>query len=328
MAAQTDLRVWAFACRRCPAEPLDHREPAVDRTLSTDAGLLSRRRYSPLSGSSTVAFFTVLPSDCSSASLAAAKNNNNPFTAVNATLAAEAARSAAMRARLQAVQPLLQTLLAEPPPSLTVPGMDTAAPVLWVGTALQMCYALPPSQSVNPKALVLYDGVGWWGSWYENVLGAGAAPLPAAARACVAFSLPATLPAGTYTIGLQDSASGSVLTTTTFSAASGTVYYSDVALGATAVTLSVSWSVDAAHASAQDLVQVLNPAGAVFFWFYTGCQCQTRPGSGAVAAPAGTVSFDIVLADAMQGAYTPVLFPAGKPAITGTDWIPWASIGL
>ena len=319
----------ALACRRCPADPLDRREPAVDRAVS-DAGPLSRRRYSPLSGGSTVAHFTVLPPDCSPASLAAARNNNSPLAAVNATLAAEAARSAAMRARLQAVQPLLQTLLAEPPASLTVTGINTADPVLWVGTTLQMCYVLPPSQSVDPKALVLYDGVGWWGSWYDNVLGAGAAPLPAAAQACVAFSMPATLPPGTYTIGLQDSASGNVLTTTTFSAGSGTVYYSDIALGATAVTLSVTWSVDAAHVSAQDLVQVLNPAGAVFFWFYTSCQCQTRPGSGAVAAPTGTVPFDIALAGAVRGPYTPALFPGGgsMPAMTGTDWIPWASIGL
>ena len=288
------------------------------------------RRYYPLSASNTVAYFTVLPSGCSTASLAAAAAANSPFATVNATLAAESAQSAAMKARLQAVQPLLQTLLAEPPASLTVTGINTADPVLWVGTTLQMCYVLPPSQSVDPKALVLYDGVGWWGSWYDNVLGAGTAPLPAAAQACVAFSMPATLPPGTYTIGLQDSTSGNVLTTTTFSAGSGTVYYSDIALGATAVTLSVTWSVDAAHVSAQDLVQVLNPAGAVFFWFYTSCQCQTKPGSGAVTAPTGTVSFNIVLAGAVKGAYTPVLFPGGgsMPALTGTDWIPWASIGL
>ena len=49
-------------------------------------------------------------------------------------------------------------------------------------------------------------------------------------------------------------------------------------------------------------MQVLNPAGAVFFWFYTSCQCQTRPGSGAAAAPTGTVSFNIVLAGTVKGA--------------------------
>ena len=117
----------------------------------------------------------MLPAGSSAASLAAAAAKNSPLSPLNAALAAAAAQSAAMRARLDAVQPLLQTLQAEPAPSLTVPGMSTTAPVLWAGTPLRMCYVLPPSESVGPKALVLYGGAGWWGPWYPGALGAGTA---------------------------------------------------------------------------------------------------------------------------------------------------------
>ena len=319
-SAGRNFSPWAPSRRACASPRLTRPHPPG--------------RYNPLSGGSTVAYLTVLPAGSSAASLAAAAAKNSPLSPLNAALAAAAAQSAAMRARLDAVQPLLQTLQAEPAPSLTVPGMSTTAPVLWAGTPLQMCYVLPPSESAGPKALVLYGGAGWWGPWYPGALGAGTAPLPAAARACVAFSLPATLPPGTYTVGLQDSAGvgggGGVAVTTTFSVGSGVVYFSGLVPGPAAVALSVSWSVDAAHASARDLVRVVGPTGAAVHWFYTACQCQTTPGAGAAAVASGTASFQLALKGAAKGVYTPVLLPGGGglPAMSGANWIPWAGIGL
>ena len=289
-------------------------------------------RYFPISGSNTIAYFTVLPSGCSPADLAAAAAANNPINTLNIILAKQAAQWAAVSARLEAVQPLLQTLLAEPAPSLTVPGMNPTAPVLWLGTPLQMCYVIPFSMNVNPKALVLFDGAGWGtgSSWYPNALGANASPLPVAAQDCVGISIPATLSVGIYSIVIQDSTNGGVIASTTFSAGSGIVYFSSLTFGPGALILTVSWTVDAAHASTQDLIQIIDPVGAVFFWFYTSCQCQTQPGPGAVAATTGTTSFQIILAGAVKGAYTPVLLPGGGslPAMSGTDWVPWNLMGL
>jgi hypothetical protein len=87
---------------------------------------------------------------------------------------------AAMKACLDAVQPLRAALLAEPPPSLNIAGLNTAAPLVWMGIQGRICYSIQPSANVNPKGLVLYVGNGASGSYYPRALGpAGNAPMPA-----------------------------------------------------------------------------------------------------------------------------------------------------
>jgi hypothetical protein len=104
-------------------------------------------------------YFTVLAAPCPAANLSAAAAANSPSTLLAATLAVEAAQQAAMAARLDAVQPLLQALLAEPPASLNIAGLNATAPLLWLGTRQRLCYTIPPSANVNPKGLVLYLGM-------------------------------------------------------------------------------------------------------------------------------------------------------------------------
>ena len=236
-----------------------------------------------------------------------------------------------MTARLNAVQPLLSTLLAEPLPSIAVPAvLNPSAPVLWIGTTMALCYALPASVNVNPKALTLFVGPNPSGSYYANALGPSASPLPAAPQACLNVSLPTSIPTGTYTIAMQDSTIGRGMTALTFSAGNANAMFSALVNGATAVTLTVSWTIDAPHASPADLIQIVNSAGGVVFWFYTSCKCQTLPGPGALAATSGGVSFQIVKAGAVKGGYTPRLLPGGGSLAgrSGPNWVPWASLGL
>jgi hypothetical protein len=292
---------------------------------------MSIRRYAFLQGANTIGLFTVLPAGCSASSLSAAIAANRPINTANAATAAKAARQAAMTARLTAVQPLLRTLLAEPPAAITVPGvLNIKAPVLWTGTRMALCYSLPPSYNVNPKRLALYVGPGLSGSSSADVLGPGTAPLSAAAKACVSISLPATIPTGTYTVGLRESSSRSVIASLTFSAGDASAFFSGAVNSAAAVTLVVGWTVDAPHASAADLLQVVDSAGGVAFWFYTACKCQTKPAAGARVAASGSVSFQLVKAGAVKGGYTPRLLPGGGSLAgrSGPNWIPWASFGL
>ena len=289
------------------------------------------RRFYPLQDSDTVGYFTVLSPGCSPADLSSALTANSPLAALNATLAAEAAQQLNMTARLAAVQPLLRTLLAEPSPSITVPGLlNASSPVLWIGATMALCYTLPASGNVSPKGLTLFIGPDMSGSYYANALGPAASPLPAGAQACLNVSLPATIPTGTYTIGMQDSTTGAALAALTFSAGNGNAFFSGLVNGALSVTVTVSWTIDAPHASPADVMQVVNSAGTAVFWFYTSCLCQTPPGPGAAAATSGGVSFQIVKAGAVKGGYTPRLLPGGGSlaARTGPNWIPWAALGL
>ena len=67
--------------------------------------------------------------------------------------------------------------------------------------------------------------------------------------------------------------------------------------------------------------------GAVVYWFYTSCSCQTAPGT--VAAATGKATFRLVKDASDQGAYTFKLHPGDgpAPAAVAADWIPWRKIG-
>ena len=238
-----------------------------------------------------------------------------------------------MSARLGAVAPLLQTLLAEPAPEITIPGLDASDPVVWLGAQLLICYQIPPSFNVNPKGLALYghDSSSDTGTVYANGLGAAAAAaaLPADGSGCVNASVSPLLPSGRYTVALMDLTAGWRIVALPVSAAYAMAYFSGLTPAATYLTVVVSWKVDAARSSPRDLVRVVDSTGAAVFWFYTSCCCQAAPGAAAVTVPAGSKSFQIVRAGAVKGGYTPLLYPGGGglAASVGSSWVPWAALG-
>ena len=289
-------------------------------------------RYYNLQNSNTIGFYTLLSPGCSYSDRASAQLANDPTTllasAFKAASTAEAAQLAIMKARLDAVQPLRAALLAEPAPSLTIAGLNTAAPLVWMGMPRRLCYSIPPSANVNPKGLVLYIGDGASGSYYPNALGpAGNAPMPADPQACSNFAVSRGVAVERYTIALEDSATGSPFATVSLVADTASLSITAFTLSTTAITPTVAWSMPAKRASVGDKVKVYNPQGVVVYWFYTSCKCQTAPGSVAVAT--GTLAFKLVKDTTVKGTYTFKLHPGGwtSVAAVATDWIPWTKIG-
>ncbi len=68
-------------------------------------------------------------------------------------------------------------------------------------------------------------------------------------------------------------------------------------------------------------MRVYSPQGAVVYWFYTSCGCQTVPGK--VAAATGKTTFRLVKDARVKGTYTFKLHPGGgvvvEAAATGLD---------
>ena len=262
---------------------------------------------------------------------AAALATNNPAAILSGQLAAaaaaEAAQLAAMKSRLDAAAPLLATLAAELPPSLTITGMSTTTPLVWAGTVQEICYRIPASANVNPKNLVLYVGDGSSGAYYANVLGAASADLPADYQGCTPLTVSTGVQLTTYTIVLKDKRTTNAIAAVSFRLAKATVSFSALTVGGTAITLTAAWSVAADLASVNDMVKVVNSQGTVVYWFYTSCKCQTAP--GAVAVPSGSQAFKLLKLNAVPGGYTVTFRPAGTDMIAavGPNWIPWAKIG-
>ena len=288
-------------------------------------------RYYPLKDTDIIGLYTVLPANCTSASRSAALLANNPATLLTKRLATAAAAQstvlATMKVRLDTAQPLLQALLAEAPPSLTIMGLSASKPLVWMGIPGVICYRIPPSANVNPKGLVLYVGSGAAGSYYPNALGAGNGPMPAGPLACSNFTVSRGVAVGLYTIALEDSSTGSLFATVSFSADIAFLSYTTYTLTTTSIKPTVSWSISAARASVTDQVRVYNSLGTVVYWFYTSCKCQTA--NGTIAAPTGTFTYTLLKAGSVVGGYKAKLHPGGWPAVAAvaTDWIPWAKIG-
>jgi hypothetical protein len=235
-----------------------------------------------------------------------------------------------MKARLDAVQPLLAALLAEKPASLTITNLNAAAPVVWMGVPGQICFSIPPSANVNPKGLVLYIGDGAGGSYYPDALGpAGNAPMPPGPEGCSEFTLSPGVAKGRYTIALEDSATGHPFATVSFAGDMASVSLATYNLDASAVFPTIAWSIPAARASPRDMVRVYDRQGAVAYWFYTSCNCRSAPGPAPV--PAGTMTFKVTKDPKVSraGPYTIKLHPGGRAAVAAvnTDWIPWGSFG-
>jgi hypothetical protein len=176
------------------------------------------RRFFQLQDANTIGLYTVLPAGCSDASRAAALRANDPATLLAQRLADSAADLAAMKARLDAVQPIRAALLAEGGATLTIKSLSASSPVVVMGKTGNICYSIPPSANVNPKGLVLFVGTGGSGSYYTDALGAANGPLPDGPKRCTAFTVSLAVPPGPYTIALEDSSSGTNLAVVSFTA--------------------------------------------------------------------------------------------------------------
>ena len=294
-----------------------------------------RGSFYPLSDGNIVGQYTVLPAGCAAADKAIAVATNSPAAILSSQLsaaaAAKTAQLAAMKARLDAVQPLLARLTSELPPSLTITGADPSGPIVWGGGIQQICYRIPASANVNPKNLVLYVGDGSSGTYYPNALGAsGNAPLPTDYQGCTSFSASGGVPAGQpYTIMLEDTSTGNAFTGVSFTLYKATVAWTALTPSAAQLVLTAAWSMPAALASPLDTVTVYNSAGTTVYWFYTGTKSQTAPAAGAAAVPAGSLVFKILKAGSVPGGYKMQLSQGGSSVVTAvaSNWIPWAKIG-
>ena len=293
------------------------------------------RRFYPLSDANIIGQYTVLPSGCAAADKTLAIASNSPAAILSSQLsaaaAAKTAQLAAMKARLDAVQPLLAKLVAELPPSLTITGADPNNPIVWGGGTQQICYRIPASANVNPKNLVLYVGDGSSGTYYPNALGAsGNAPLPTDYQGCTSFSASGGVPTGQqYTIMLQDTNTGNAFTGVSFTLYKASVAFAGLAPSGTQLLLTTTWNMPAAYASPLDTVNIYNSAGTVVFWYYTSTKSQTAPPAGTAAAPTGSLQVKILKAGSVPGGYTMQLNAAGTNVVAANalNWIPWAKIG-
>ena len=287
-------------------------------------------RYYPLSNANIIGTYTLLDTRCSATSLAAALLANSPAyllaAAINASAAAQALQQAAMVARLTAVQPLLAALQAEPQPSLRIVGMDPATQLVWMGIQNVICFVLPPSINSNPKGLVLYVGDGSSGEYYPDALGDGDLPMTNSSQGCSNFTVSPGVAVGPYTISLEDLTLWRPFVTIALNVDAASLSESSFVLySETAGAVTLSWGIPADRASATDAVWALNSKGAVVYWFYTSCKCQTARGP---TATNGTYSLRLAR-PAVPGGYSFELHPrnGSAAAAQAVDWIPWASIG-
>ena len=228
-----------------------------------------------------------------------------------------------MLSRLDAVQPLLSALLAEPPPSLTIVGQDPATRLVWMGVVNVICFVIPPSSNSNPKSLILWVGGDQSGDYYPNSLGSGDLAMPAGPQGCANFTVSRGVAVGPYTIALQGPWGREFATVGLYADAATLVESAFTLFTATTGAITVSWGMPSSRASATDAVWVRNADGAVAYWFYTSCGCQTAPGR--VASTNGTHVVRVSKPVA-RGGYAVELHPSNGDAmaVAATDWIPWA----
>lgn len=204
--------------------------------------------------------------------------------------------------------------------------------MIWAsGPPREVCFRVPPSENVNPKALVLYGGDSSSKSFYATGLGGAGPdrPLRSDYQGCSMITFSEGLPSGPFTIKLEDGTSKGMLAYTSFRLARARVDFKSYKTSASSLTLKVKWSIDASDASTTDIVKIYNSQGTVVKWFYTACGCATAPAAGAKASEAGTADVTLTRTGAVPGGYTARLFPAGADAVAavGPPWINWQSIG-
>uniref|UniRef100_A0A7S0HL70 Uncharacterized protein n=1 Tax=Hanusia phi TaxID=3032 RepID=A0A7S0HL70_9CRYP len=283
-------------------------------------------------------FSSLSSSLCSDTEVKRVQQLNDPTVRlaakVSALEASEAKEQELMNSRLDAAEAVLSKLAAAgasgPVPELRVSGMSSSNPVLWAtGSQQEICYVVPPSLNLNPKALVIYEGDGSSGNYYPDGLqGAGfSSPVPDASEGCVNVVLSEGLPDGaSYTLKLQKQWTP-VFATVSFSLGKAYVGFEGYKYSSAVLQLTIGWSVTSSLAHPKDTVKVWNSAGSLVTWFFTSCGCQTEPGTGTSAQ--GQKSIEINREGAVLGGYKLGLFPGGgdvKVAV-GDQWIEWKTIG-
>ena len=198
---------------------------------------------------------------------------------------------------------------------------------MWFGADPQpACYNLPIN--VNPKYLVLLTPSG---AWYPNgILGPAAGPLPAAASACVGFTVPRAVGPGQYTLAVLDQGSGNYLAGVSFAADVLTVSFVGLAIGPGAgqLQLTVQWSIPAGRASPSDTVKLVDRAGRAVLSFRPS---QVVAGARGRAVPSGTHSVTLRRPSPPPppGGLAAKFYPSDGAVAAGTalDWIPWRLLG-
>ena len=313
-----------------PSEP-GHYKLVLVQYIVYDAALGLEYYPAFIDDSATVGFYSVI--ECNQTStLAPTLAANNPIATYQAEVAAAAAAAAAqqvvMTARLSAAQSLIQALQAEPAAAVTLPPLSTAYPWIWFGGQAQpVCFRLPPSINMNPKQLVLLASSG--AAYSTSLLGPYASPLPLPASGCVNFSVPATVGAGSFTMALEDATSGNYIAGAAFTGDVASISYSSLAyqLGPTGwIQLTVTWSVTPAHATAKDVIKLLDRSGRVVVSFGTAVK-------GAAVARGSTV-FTIHVPPPgapryPEGGFAANFYPNNGAlwAATAFNWIPWSALG-
>ena len=315
---------------RAPSEP-GHYKLVLVQYIIYDAtqGL----EYYPafIDDTTTVGFYSVI--ECNQTStLAPTLVANDPVSTYQAEAAASAAAAAAqqavMTARLSAAQSLIQALKAEPAAAVTLPPLSTAYPWIWFGGQAQpVCYRLPPSINMNPKQLVLLASSG--AAYSASLLGPYTSPLPLPASGCVNFTVPLSVGAGSFTMALEDATSGNYIAGAAFTGDVASISYSSLAyqLGPTGwIQLTVTWSVTPAHATAKDVIKLLDRSGRVVVSFGTAVK--------GVAVASGSTVFKIYVPQPPakpypKGGFAANFYPNNGTlwAATAINWVPWSSIG-
>lgn len=277
-----------------------------------------------------MAYYDVLDK-CPAPALAAARLANDNIAAFRAGLLtagrAAAAVQAAMSARLNASRALVQRLQAEPVANVTIPALASSAWVWFGGDPQPVCYRLPDSVNslLSSKFLVLIAPSGAYTG--SAVLGPAGSPLPTAASACVSFAVPRSFGAGPFTLAVQDGASGNYLAGFAFAADVLSVAVTGLSYGPGWIRLTVVWSLQASHASAQDTVKVIDKAGKVVLSFLPSQVVSPR----GLAAPSGNYSFTLKKTSppSPAGGFAVKMYPANQPVAAGTalNWVPWANLG-
>ena len=284
--------------------------------------------FFPLSSSATIGYFTVLAANCSASNLSAAIAANDPANLLNATvasqIAAQAALQVSMTARLDAALPFRASLSGVF--SMWVPGvLNPSAPVLWLGTTMQLCYSIPWYMDSNPKGLTLYAGPDNTGSYYTNVLGAAANTLSTDLQSCINISIGGIPVNGVYTISMDNQNIN--IGQFSFTTGKANILYSSATIGATVVTVNMAWSIDTAHASANDVVRIMAFNGTALDYFYTYCKCKTPPPAGTNATATGSFSFKTPRNP--NGRIKALMFP-GNGLLPGSlsNSLPWSNYGM
>ena len=270
-----------------------------------------------LQDSATIGYVSVLAANCLASDLAAARATNSPINPITATLAAQQAQQAIMTARLDAAAPVLDAMIAAGPFSAWVSDVPNPnAPVLWLGTTRAFCYSIPSYLNNNPKALTLYIGPTTGGSYYPNQLGPAALQLPADAQACINITLPTGVAANTqYTISMDGPAG--FIGQYTFTAGKATTTYSSMGGIGNTVTIKFAYAIDAAHASAADVIRLITPAGQVLATLNTNAKT-----SG---------SFTYTVPRTLKGGFKPLMFPGNGTLpgyITNPAAAAWSAYGM